>query len=145
MKKAIYFDMDGTIANLYGVSGWLAMLEAEDATPYAMAAPMLDMARLAKVLNNLHSKGYHIGIISWLSKNSTNNYDKAVITAKKFWLAKNIKTAFDEVKIVPYGTPKSNAVDFPAGILFDDEKPNRDNWHGTAYTPTEILQILEAL
>ena len=23
MTKAIYFDMDGTIANLYGVNGWL--------------------------------------------------------------------------------------------------------------------------
>jgi phosphoserine phosphatase len=29
MNKAIYFDMDGTIADLYGVSGWLADLEAE--------------------------------------------------------------------------------------------------------------------
>ena len=26
--KAIYFDMDGTIADLYGYEGWLEMLQA---------------------------------------------------------------------------------------------------------------------
>ena len=28
MTKAIYFDMDGTIADLYGVDGWLDSLVA---------------------------------------------------------------------------------------------------------------------
>lgn len=30
MKNAIYFDMDGTIANLYGVENWLDYLIAND-------------------------------------------------------------------------------------------------------------------
>ena len=29
----IWFDMDGTIADLYGVEGWLEMLIAKDETP----------------------------------------------------------------------------------------------------------------
>ena len=29
----IYFDMDGTIANLYGVESWLDFLQKEDAYP----------------------------------------------------------------------------------------------------------------
>ena len=29
----IWFDMDGTIANLYGVENWLPMLRAYDPTP----------------------------------------------------------------------------------------------------------------
>ena len=33
MTKAIYFDMDGTIADLYAVDGWLDMLRAYDPTP----------------------------------------------------------------------------------------------------------------
>ena len=33
MNKAIYIDMDGTIASLYGVQGWLDMLIAEDPHP----------------------------------------------------------------------------------------------------------------
>ena len=28
--KTLVFDMDGTIADLYGVKGWLKMLRAED-------------------------------------------------------------------------------------------------------------------
>ena len=33
MNITINFDMDGTLANLYGVENWLEMLEAEDTTP----------------------------------------------------------------------------------------------------------------
>ena len=40
MTNMICFDMDGTIANLYGVHNWLEMLRAEDPTPYALAEYM---------------------------------------------------------------------------------------------------------
>ena len=42
MSKAIVLDMDGTIASLYSVDGWLDYLIAEDATPYAVAEPYGD-------------------------------------------------------------------------------------------------------
>ena len=66
--KTIYFDMDGTIANLYGVEGWLNYLINKDTTPYEVAKPMVNMNSLARLLNNLQKKGYEIGIVSWLSK-----------------------------------------------------------------------------
>ena len=50
MKK-INFDMDGTIANLYAVEGWLPMLRANDPTPYIEAEPMLNMSALARLLH----------------------------------------------------------------------------------------------
>ena len=87
----IWFDMDGTIADLYGVEGWLDMLIASDATPYEIAKPLLRLATLARTLNQLQRKGYKIGIISWLAKNSTAEYDKAVATAKEKWLRKSLK------------------------------------------------------
>ena len=37
MKKEICFDMDGTIADLYGVEGWLEDLEHFSPRPYEMA------------------------------------------------------------------------------------------------------------
>lgn len=40
MKKMAYFDMDGTIANFYGVDGWLDCLTAHDPRPYAVAEPL---------------------------------------------------------------------------------------------------------
>ena len=144
--KSIYFDMDGTIADLYGVSGWLDSLQEEDTKPYALAKPMMDMKRLATMLSALKNRGYHVGVISWTSKNGSEEYNQKVAEVKINWLRKNLLAVLmDEIKIVPYGTPKSEAVDFPAGILFDDEENNRTNWTGKAYTPEYIIDVLKAL
>ena len=146
MDKAIYFDMDGTIADLYAVSGWLDMLRAYDETPYEQAQVMLNMAQLAKALNALKAKGYAIGVVSWLSKCPTQEYDKKVIKAKRKWLKKHLASVqFDEIVIVAHGTPKSSVVSCPCGILFDDEQANRNEWQGQAYQPQEILTILKNL
>lgn len=143
MVKEIWFDMDGTIANLYGVDGWLDMLIAKDATPYEVAAPMVRMATLARMLNKLQRQGYKIGVISWLSKNSTPEYDEAVTEAKKAWLGKHLRSVkFDKVDIVSYGTPKQYG---RSGILFDDEAPNRQTWNGTAYNVDNIIEVLKGL
>ena len=146
MIKAIYFDMDGTIADLYGVDGWLKNLRAEQTRPYREAKPLLNMRKLARTLKALQNQGYHIGIVSWLSKNSTAAYDERVTAAKQKWLAAHLGSVlFDEIKIVPYGTPKQNTADFPQGVLFDDEAPNRKNWTGVAYDADCIMQVLESL
>lgn len=146
MTKAIYFDMDGTIANLYGVNNWLDMIIAKDETPYRIAEPMVRMNVLARVLNNLARKGWTIGIVSWLAKNSNTEYDERVTKAKIEWLKTHLKSVhFEEIHIVPYGTPKETVVQNPMGILFDDEEPNRNNWVGTAYDVNEIIEILKAI
>ena len=74
----LYFDMDGTIADLYGVENWLAYLQKKDPFPYENARPLVNMTSLARILNRLQKQGYEIGIISWLAKNSTEKYDDAV-------------------------------------------------------------------
>jgi hydroxymethylpyrimidine pyrophosphatase-like HAD family hydrolase len=146
MKNAIYFDMDGTIANLYGVENWLEYLIANDPTPYAIAKPLVNMNRLARLLNRLQAEGYHIGIVSWLSKDSTEAYDNAVTLAKVRWLDRHLHSVnWNEIKIVPYGTPKQNVVEMVGGILFDDESKNRENWTGVAYDVENILEILKGL
>lgn len=86
----IWLDMDGTMADLYGVENWLPMLRASDPTPYAIAKPLVRMATLARLLNNRQRKGYRICVISALSKESTAEYDAAVMTAKREWLAKHL-------------------------------------------------------
>ena len=146
MTKAIYFDMDGTIANLYGVNNWLDMIIAKDETPYRIAEPMVRMNVLARVLNNLARKGWTIGIVSWLAKNSNTEYDEKVTKAKIEWLKTHLKSVhFEEIHIVPYGTPKHEIVNNPNGILFDDEEPNRTKWIGTAYDVNEIIETLKAI
>lgn len=146
MVKAIYFDMDGTIANLYGVDNWLEKIINEDASLYIEALPLLKLNVLARLLNNLQKKGWTIGIVSWLAKNSSENYDIEVAKAKINWLQSHLSSVkFDEINIVPYGTPKEKVVNFPNGILFDDEIQNRENWIGKAFDETKILEILKAL
>ena len=143
MKKEIWFDMDGTIADLYGVEGWLDMLLNENTKPYEIAKPLINMRELAKVLNRLIEKGWEIGVISWLAKNGTNDYNKKVANAKMKWLAKHLKSVkFAKIDIVEYGTPKQINRN---GILFDDEKQNRENWLGMAYNVENIIQVLKEL
>ena len=144
--RAIYFDMDGTIANLYNVNGWLEDIRTERVRPYREAATMVRMATLARLLNHLQRNGYAIGIVSWLAKNGTEAYNKAVTEAKREWLKEHLASVnFNEIHIVEYGTPKENIVDFPDGILFDDEEANRNNWKGTAYNVNNIIEILKGL
>lgn len=83
MNTTIFFDLDGTLADLYGVEGWLDMLIASDALPYEIAKPLVRLSALARLLNGLQKKGYRIGVISWLSKNSTPEYEQDVTAAKK--------------------------------------------------------------
>ena len=54
MTKAIYFDMDGTIANFYGVDGWLDDLINERTRPYAQARPLVNMNALALMHRRAH-------------------------------------------------------------------------------------------
>ena len=145
MTKAIWFDMDGTIADLYGVPNWLEYLINSDPLPYKAAKPLINMNSLARLLNRLQAEGYHIGIVSWLSKSGTESYNEAVTNAKLAWLNKHLHSVhWDEIVIVPYGTPKHEAVSIE-GILFDDEEQNRTNWTGIAYDVENIIEILKGL
>ncbi len=142
----ICFDMDGTIANLYGVENWLNYLIAKDSFPYENAKVLVNMSLLARYLNKLQKSGYEIGIISWLAKNSNSDYDKKVITAKKEWLAKHLKSVhFNFIEIVSYGFAKENFCLDKNDILFDDEETNRKNWTGKAFDEKNIIEILKTL
>ena len=146
MNITINFDMDGTLANLYGVENWLEMLEAEDTTPYAEAIPMLRLCSLAKRLNNLQKQGYQLAVISWLSKSGSDAYNEAVTAVKLNWLKKHLPSVnWDRITIVPYGTPKQNFCGNEMDILFDDEAKNRDNWTGRAFDVDNILGELASL
>ena len=141
MQKMVWFDMDGTIADLYGVQNWLPMLNNEDPTPYEVARPLVNLSRLARYLNKLQKIGWKVGVISWLSKYSTPEYDAAVTGAKMFWLGRHLPSVkWDEIKIVPYGTNKYQTCG--GGCLFDDEAKNRDTWEDAACTPDRIFEIL---
>ena len=129
MNRTLVFDMDGTIADLYGVDGWLEMLRAENPMPYAIAKPMYDMIELVELLNELKEIGYRIAVTSWLSMNSTKEYDKMVRQAKREWLER-YQFPYDEIHLVKYGTTKANCTRRKGGhqILVDDNEKVRKGW-----------------
>lgn len=138
-----YFDMDGTIADLYGVDGWLSDLENERVRPYAEARPLVDCERLIKAILALKAEGYRFSVISWASKNGSAEYRKEIRKAKVEWIKKYFPNCFDEIHVVKYGTPK-HWIAKDKGILFDDEEKNRTNWNkGRSYKETQIFAQLE--
>lgn len=140
----IWFDMDGTIADLYGVEGWLDDLMNERTRPYDEARALVNLATLARLLHKAQRNGFTIGIISWTSRGGSDLYNGEVALAKMLWLHKHLPSVeWDEIKIVPYGTNKRTACG--GGILFDDEEPNRAAWGEGAYTPDRIMAILRTL
>ena len=144
MKKELWFDMDGTIANLYAVENWLEYLENENTFPYDEAGTMLNFSLFARLLHKLHTAGWRVGIISWTSKLGTEKDNLAVELAKRAWLARHLPSVeWDEIKIVRYGTNKY--IECGGGILFDDEERNRNAWKDMAYEPSEIIKILKML
>ncbi|HZJ75991.1 MAG TPA: hypothetical protein VFD25_05320 [Clostridia bacterium] len=145
--RMIYFDMDGTIADLYAVKNWLPRLHNEDATPYLEARPMCNMIILSELLREAKAQGYGIGIITWLSKDATKAYKKAIKQAKKQWLNNYLGVELDETHFVQYGTRKDYVVKDKKGIIFDDDKRVRMWWKGEAYNPTEqnIIEVLQEI
>jgi hypothetical protein len=143
MAFEINFDMDGTLADFYGVENWLQYLIDGNPFPYENAKPLVNMSALARRLHTLQRKGYKVNVISWLAKNSTAEFDEAVTEAKKRWLRKHLPSVhWDNINIVGYGTPKNT---IGCGILFDDEEPNRNMWGEGAYDVHNILEILKGI
>ena len=141
----IWFDMDGTIADLYSVEGWLPMLRAYDPTPYIEAKPLVNMNVLARLIHKAQRNGFEICIVSALAKNSTTEYDEKVKTAKIRWLKKHLKSVqFDEIRFVPYTFTK-NDVNSGSDILFDDEDRHLTAWTGKAIHASQIISTLKAL
>ena len=118
-SKALIFDMDGTIADLYNVEGWLEKLRAEDASPYRDAKPMYDMDTLGVILDIFRGLGYRIMVVSWGSMNATREYNREVKRAKLDWLNHH-GFPYDEVHVIKYGTPKQNFIKDDLSILIDD-------------------------
>lgn len=151
MNKVIVLDMDGTIANFYGVNGWLNDLQNENTRPYDIAEPLYNMEVFNALLDILKLQGWRIVITTWLSKGASVDFENATRESKKAWLNKyNVK--YDEIHMIRYGTTKANATRRLGGyqILVDDNAEIRKGWHlGNTIDANkniidELLKILES-
>lgn len=143
--QAIYFDLDGTIANLYNVEGWESKLRAEDPSPYADASPLVDMVRLATIIAKLRSAGVTVGVISWGAMHGTTKYTREVKRVKREW-CKRYGLVFDEFHVVKYNTPKHWVAKCKRSILVDDNSEVRQTWTlGATVDASDSSRMMEQL
>lgn len=130
MRKCVTLDMDGTIADLYGVDGWLGYLLDCDATPYAVCEPLGDCREVDALLSALKRGGWSIEVVSWLAKGSESKaFDREVRRAKLEWLARHYPSIDPrDVHIVKHGTNKARVSKHRGGLLLDDERGNCETW-----------------
>ena len=141
MTKTLVFDMDGTIADLYGVENWLADLRAENPRPYVEAKPLYNMDILNNLIKLLKAEGWGVVVTTWLAKDSSKEYDRLVREAKLAWLEK-YNFPYDEIHLVKYGTTKANCTRKKGGlqILVDDNEKVRAGWNlGTTINANENI------
>ena len=149
-KPTIYFDLDGTLYDLYSMPNWLERITTlADASAYTNEdALLVDMVALHEVLFELLDRGYGVGVITWLANDSSPEYSRAVRAAKKEWIAKFLPMAH-EIHVVKYGTPKHRIItDKNDAIIVDDNAEVRRAWtHGQTIDATEniIDQLKELL
>lgn len=140
MTKTIWFDMDGTIYDLYKVPGWLEMLEGhrwKDAfgqPDYARA----HIDRINAAIEALKQMGWKVGVLTWAPKGvgwNTRDLER-VHTVKWDWLMENVPAlTSDDVAFacIPYGESKARfIIDMEevgdVNYLVDDNKEVRRDW-----------------
>ena len=143
--RVIYFDMDGTIADLYGYKGWLGMLRAEDTTPYKDCAVIFDIEELRQLFNALLAAGFILGIISWGAMGGSREYCRRTRKAKKAWCDEHFPGVFSEFHVVKYGTPKHYVRNVKDSILVDDNSDVRNAWKGETIDASDTQKMIAAL
>lgn len=147
MARKIFFDLDGTLYDLYGQENWLPRLLSEDTTIFTEGDMLVNLTELVKIMLVLKGLGYSFGVVTWTPKEVSKNYCRRVRYAKEKWLRENFGDIFDEIHVLSYGNNK-NRYAKDGSILFDDEKKNRQDWSskdGFAFGVNDILGILHAI
>ena len=147
-EKIIYFDVDGTFYDLYNYPNWLECILSENIECYTQSTLLVDENTFIETLLSLKNKGYKLGIITWLAKNSTKKYQNKVRNAKYRYIKKHFSNLFDEIHILQYGKNKSVYCKGKNYILFDDQENNRIEWeknNGISYNVINIIDILKTL
>lgn len=129
MKK-IYFDMDGTVADLYGEKDWLNNLRNERKGSFINLRPLVDMNELAMVCHQLMNLGYSFGVITWLPMGASYEFERVCEEEKRAWVEEFMPWV-SEFYAQSYGVPKQYAPSKRAAemILVDDNAEVRAMWN----------------
>ena len=125
----IWMDLDGTVYDLYNINNWEPRLRAEDPTVFEDGDFIGDYDRFISICNKLVSIGVQFGVITWLSMQSSVEYEIECTEVKRSWV-KKFMPFVTEFNAQSYGTPKQNAIQKRAKTMYllDDNKEVCEMW-----------------
>ena len=149
--NSIWFDMDGTIAELYKVEGWLQKLRNNDWSVYSECAPRHNYKRINAAIEALIENGWQVGVITWGSKGIDWGRELNEISDIKFGWIHKFFPAFTSGKFacIPYGYSKADFLEemgdgdceYDIAYLVDDNKEVRQEWrsHSCEYVKFKTI------
>lgn len=149
---SVYFDLDGTLFDLYGKRNWLEMLENEKAGAFTTGRLMqnIDKERLLTVVAELANYGVKFNVITWLPMQASREYEEICKAEKIAWVRQNLPF-IDEIVCQSYGVPKQNGITKRTArmILIDDNKEVCETWETakqrTFFNVTKEFSAVNAL
>lgn len=152
MKRTIWFDMDGTLYDLYKIPDWLTRLENHHWAVFNFPGfERSNICRIRAAIQALKKAGWTVGIITWAPK-GIQWWDEMLAEVeciKGEWVDKNIPELADDdttFACIPYGESKAQfLLDAEAAgdinYLVDDNKEVRRDWRSHSISGCEFRTI----
>lgn len=152
MSVKIFFDMDGTVFDLYGKENWLELLRTETKGAFEGGFILNDEGYTDFIdeVGNLLDKGVQFGVITWLPMQASPEYEEICRAEKLEWVKKYLPFV-SEFNCVSYGIPKQNCIQKKASkmYLIDDNTEICKIWQTTkqriAIEVNKNFNVLNAL
>lgn len=129
MSVKIYFDLDGTVYNLYGVTEWEPKLRAENPNVFKEGSFIGNHKDFTDICGKLLEKGVQFGVITWLPMQASPEYELECAKVKRQWVERYIPFV-TEFTAQRYGIPKQNAIVRRAKTMYllDDNAEVCEMW-----------------
>ena len=88
MTKKIYFDLDGTVYDLYSIESWLNKLQAEKEKVFLEGKFLGNYEDFMESISELINYGYTFGVITWLPMQASPEYEEICRQEKIKWINK---------------------------------------------------------
>lgn len=102
MTVKVYFDLDGTIFDLYGKEKWLEMIETEQSGVFeGDFLPEINEDHFYTTVGDLLDLGVQFGVITWLPMGASPEYEEICRAEKMAWV-KEFMPFISEFNCVSY-------------------------------------------